>query len=200
LTKDKKTKAEQINLKEWVNTHGTDFVIKMRDGKPYICRKPKRDPTRRKSPAEQKQVNLFKLAVEYAREVIADENKKAEYSEASKQWGRSVYHLAISDYINKHRAVTPVKKLEFEDIVAEKTGQHLFLKINLKEPTLFTAMEVTLYELDQSLVETGKAEQATVKSWWYLIKNPDIAGLPFRARVDAITPDEVIYDVEQIIV
>ena len=197
MAKNKKTR---IDLKEWVDTHGTDFVIKMRNGKPYICRKPKRDPARRKSPAEQKQVNLFKLAVEYAREVIADEEKKASYLEASEKWGRSIYHLAISDYIEKHRAATPVKKFEFEQIVAEKTGQHLFLKINLNEPTTFAAMEVTLFELDQTLVEQGKAEQATVKSWWYLIKNPDVAGLPFRARVAAITPDEVIFEAEQIIV
>ncbi len=192
-------KKEKINLKEWVSTHGTDFVIKMRNGKPYICRKPRRNTSRGKSPAEQKQVNLFKLAVEYAREVIADEEKKAAYREESEKTGRSVYHLAITDYIHKHRAETPVKKLEFEQITAEKTGQHLFLKINLVEPAVFSAMEISLLELDQSIVETGKAEQATVKSWWYLIKHPDIAGLPFRARVAAISPEEVIYEAEQII-
>ena len=83
-----KNKKEKINLKEWVSTRGTDFVIKTRDGKPYICRKPKRDPARRKSPSEQKQVNLFKLAVEYAREVIADSEKKAAYREESEKFGR----------------------------------------------------------------------------------------------------------------
>jgi hypothetical protein len=195
-----KNKKEKINLKEWVSTHGTDFVIKTRDGKPYICRKPKRDPTRRKSPSEQKQVNIFKLAVEYAREVIADEEKKTAYREESEKSGRSIYHLAITDYIHKHRAQTPVKRLEFERIIAKKTGQHMFLKINLVEPAVFAAMEVSLLELDMSIVETGKAEQATVKSWWYLIKHPDIAGLPFRARVAAISPEEVIYEAEQIIV
>ncbi len=196
MAKDK----NQINLKEWVNTHGTEFVIKVRNGKPYISHKPKRDPARRKSNAEQKQVNLFKLAVEYAREVIADDDKKAAYKEEAEKTGRSIYHLAISDYVNKHRHAIPMKKLEFEEIIAEKTGQHMFLKINFVEPVAFSAMEVTLLELDQTPVEQGKAEQATVKSWWYLIKHQDIAGLPFRARVAAITPDEVICEAEQIIV
>jgi hypothetical protein len=119
LAKDKNS----INLKEWVNTHGTDFVIKVRNGKPYISRKPQRDPTRRKSNAEQKQVNIFKLAVEFAREVIADEEKKAAYREESGKTGRSIYHLAISDYVQKHRHATPMKSLDYEAIIAEKTGQ-----------------------------------------------------------------------------
>lgn len=196
----KKNNSGQINLKEWVDMHGTDFVIKVRDGKPYICRKPKRNPGRRKSPPEQKQVNLFKMAVEHAKEVIADEEKKAQYAEKSKETGRSVYHLAISDYIETHKHIVPQKKLEFENIVAEKTGQLLFLKITIKEKIQFVSMEVSLHELDMTLVEQGKAEHATVNSWWYLIKNPDITGLPFRARVAAITPDEIIYEAEQIIV
>ena len=196
----KKDKAGRINLRDWIDFHGADFVIKVRDGKPYICRKPKRNPGRRKSPKEQKQVNLFKMAVEHAKEVIADEDKKAAYSKASEKTGRSIYHLAIADYIEKHRYAVAQKKLEFNSMVAEKTGQHLFLKISLKEQYPFEAMEVSLHELDQTLVEQGKAEQATVNSWWYLIKHQDIAGLPYRARVAAITTDEIIYETEQIIV
>jgi hypothetical protein len=195
-----KRERDNISLREWIDIHGTDFVVKVRGGKPYISRKPKRNPARKKSDAEQKQVNLFKLAVEHAREVMADEEKKAEYSERSEKENRSIYHLAISDYIQKHKAASTHKLLEVEEIVAEKTGQHLFLKINFAEPVIFVKMTITLYELDRTIVEEGAAEQATVKSWWYLIKHPDIAGLPFRANVKAHSPDDAVHEAERVIV
>lgn len=43
-------RKSRIDLKEWIKVHGSDFVIKVRDGKPYISRRPKRDKSRRKSP------------------------------------------------------------------------------------------------------------------------------------------------------
>ncbi len=196
-----KHKKNTIDLKQWVETHGTDFVIKVRNGKPYLSRKPKRDPKRKKSDAEQKQVDLFRQAVLYAKEVIADEEKKEKYIEESKQSGRSVYHLAISDYIAEHRSDRNIHKtLEFEDVVAEKSGDLMFLKINFPEPAPFKKLEVSLSELDKTFVESGAAEQAQLKSWWYLITNTDIAGLPFRAMITATTKDGDIFAAEHIVV
>ncbi|MFH1537357.1 MAG: hypothetical protein ABIH66_00265, partial [bacterium] len=96
-------RKSRIDLKEWVKVHGSDFVIKVRGGKPYISRRPKRNKSRRKSPGEQKQVDLFKLAVKYAKEVIADPEKAAGYKAETEKRKRSVYHLAISDYLQRHK-------------------------------------------------------------------------------------------------
>lgn len=195
-----KRKRDTISLKEWIDLHGADFVFKVRGGKPYFSRKPKRNTSRKKSEGEQRQINLFKLAVQYAREVLADDAKMAEYKQQSEKTGRSVYHLALSDYLDKHKTGGPQQVLDYEEIISEKTGQHLFLKINFTEPVVFAKMVVTLLELDRSPVEQGTAEQATVKSWWYLIKHPDIAGLPFRAGVKAYSLDGAIFEAEHVIV
>jgi hypothetical protein len=175
-------------------------VIKVRGGKPYISHRPKRDPARRKSAGEQRQVNLFKLAVKHAKEVLADPDQCKQYEMLARQEARSVYHVAISDFLQKNREQAPTKALEFQDVVVEKTGAHLFLKILFEEAVSFKKTEVTLLELDQTLVENGVAEQATVTSWWYLIQHPDIAGLPFRARIKAFSDDGATYESEKIIV
>jgi hypothetical protein len=193
-------KSQKIDLQKWVETKGSDFVIKVRGGKPYISRKPKRDPARKKSTGEQRQVNMFKLAVKYAKEVIADPEKKKQYEALARQEARSVYHVAITDYLQKHREQAPAKKLEYQDAVIEKTGSHLFLKILFESPVAFKRMEVTLLELDQTLVENGAAEQATVTAWWYLIQNPSITGLPFRARMKASAEDGATFEAEKVIV
>ena len=193
-------KSRNLDLKKWVNTHGTDFVIKVRNGKPYISRKPKRDPERKKSPGEQRQVNLFKLAVKYAKEVLEDPEKQQPYLAESEQSGRSIYHIAISDYLNKNKQVDESEQLEYEDMVVEEVGKHLFLKIEFAEHKAFKKMEVSLLELDQTLVENGLAEAATVTQWWYLIQNPDVTGLPFRVRVRATNNEGRSYDAERVIV
>lgn len=198
-----KRKKNKIDLKQWVETHGSDFTIKVRDGKPYISRKPKRDPARKKSDAEQKQVDLFRQAVDYAKEVIADDEKKEKYVEESGKTGRSIYHLAISDYIAENRKKQEDgghKQLEFEEVVAEKSGDLVFLKINFSEPAPFKKLEVSLSELDKTPVESGTAEQAQKKSWWYLISNPDIAGLPFRAQITATTREDEVFEAEHVVV
>ena len=195
-----KNKNSQIDLKEWIKTHGTDFVIKVRNGKPYISKKPVRAPGRRKSPGEQRQVNLFKLAVKHAKEVIADPEQAEALKEQAAKQGRSVYHYAISDFLNKNNEQATAKTLEFDDIVVEKSGKHMFLKILFEEPVLLKKMEVWLLELDKTLVEQGTAEQATVKAWWYLIQNPDITGLPFRAAVKALDAEGTAYEAERVIV
>ena len=195
-----KHKDDRIDLAEWVKTHGSDFVIKVRNGKPYLSKKPRRDPSRRKSAGEQLQVNLFKLAVKHAKEVIADPEKAADLQEQAARQGRSLYHYAISDFLKRNSAQGSARTLEFEDIVVEKTGSHLFLKILFEEPLVLKKMEVWLLELDKTLVEQGTAEQATVKAWWYLIQHPDITGLPFRAAIKAVDAEGTAYEAERVIV
>lgn len=178
-------RKSRIDLKEWVKVHGSDFVIKVRGGKPYISRRPKRDKSRRKSPAEQEQADRFKLAVKYAKEVIADPGKAAEYEVDAKKKKRSVYHLAISDYLQRHKEMVEKKKLPLRDIEVARVGEFLFLKIYLNEQLPLKNFEVSLYELGTKLAEKGLAEQATVNSWWYTVKDEEITNLTFRVKLEA---------------
>jgi hypothetical protein len=198
MAEDKK--EQHIDLKEWIKTHGTEFVVKVRNGKPYLSKKPKRNPGRRKSAGEQRQVNMFKLAVQHAKEAKDDPEQFEEYRKIAEREKRSVYHVAISEFLKKNREDSQAEQLDFEDIVVEKTGQHLFLKVLFESPVILKKMDVWLLELDKTLVEQGQAEQATVTSWWYLIQNQDVAGLPFRAMVKAVDADGNIYEGERVIV
>ncbi|MEW6202034.1 MAG: hypothetical protein AB1546_08665 [bacterium] len=198
--KEKRDKRQKIDLREWVNLRGSDFVVKYRGGKPYISRKPRRNPNRRKSPGEQKQVDLFKLAVRYAREIITDPVKKAEYEGKALKQGKTVYNLAISDYLNRHTELVPRKKLPLKNVETEREGQYLFLKINLDEPVALKAMEVSILELGSKPVEKGKAEQATVTSWWYIVKNESIAALPFRVIIEAEGQEGELYTAQWVTV
>lgn len=184
------SKKQRIDLNEWVKVHGSDFVVKVRDGKPYLSRKPKRNKNRRKAPDEQKQIDLFKLAVKHAKEVIADPEKAARYEEDSKRKRRSVYHLAISDYLRRHKEMVEKKKLPLRDIEVARVGEFLFLKIYLDKPLPLKNFEVSLFELGTELVEKGLAEQATVNSWWYTIKKEAVTELTFRVRIEAESKED----------
>lgn len=180
-----KKKSDKIDLKQWVSTHGTDFVIKVRGGKPYVARKPKRDKTRVKSPDEQKQVDLFKQAVQFAKDTVADKDRADQYREAAEKEGRSIYHHAISDYLRRHREFAEKKRLPLSGIEAARMGEHLFLKIALTEPMPLKNFEVSLFELGTRPAEKGMAEQATVDSWWYIVRNEGITDLTYRVKVEA---------------
>ena len=195
-----KDKEQKIDLKEWVNLRGSDFVIKFRGGKPYIARKPHRNPNRRKSAGEQKQVDLFKSAVRYARKVVADSEKRAKYEEEAQKQGRTVYNLAISDYLNRYKDLLPKQKLPLKGVEVARTGQYLFLKINLEKPVALKMMEVSLLELGSRFVEKGQAEQATLTSWWYIIKNEGVTSLPFRVIIEADGQENEIYTAQWVTV
>ncbi|MEW5945467.1 MAG: hypothetical protein AB1742_04635 [bacterium] len=194
-------KRDRIDLCEWVKTRGTEFVIKVRGGKPYLSRKPRRDPARRKSPAEQKQVELFRLAVRYAREVLADPARRSEIEAEAGKRRRSVYIHAISTFLEKHRELRPRLKLPLKDVVVDRSGEYLFLKINLTEPVALKGIEVSLLELGSRQVEKGKAEQATVTAWWYIMKDEKVADLPFRVKLEGEAKEgEEIYEAQWVTV
>jgi hypothetical protein len=193
-------KEQQIDLKQWIKLHGSGFVVKVRNGKPYLSKKPNRNPARRKSAGEQRQVNLFKLAVKHAQDAREDPELSEKYRAIAERESRSAYHVAISEFLKQHREESPSGKLEFEDILVEKTGSHLFLKVLFESALPLKKMDVWLLELDKTLVEQGRAEQATVTAWWYLIQNPDIAGLPFRAVIKATDAEGNVFEGERVIV
>jgi len=187
---------KKVDLKKWIDTHGTDFVIKVRDGKPYISRKPRRDPSRKKSEPEQKQVDYFREAVEYARGVITDESKQKQYEEESRNTGKSIYHIAISDYIKRKRERTAGETMDIQSVVAEASGGNYFLKVNFAEQVPYQRLEVFIYTDGGEPVESGIAEQATTRSWWYLISDPSLSGRSFRALLKAHSPGGDVREIE----
>lgn len=128
--------------------------------------------------------------MKYAKEVIADPEKAAGFKEESEKQKRSVYHLAISSYLQKNNEMVERKKLPLRGIEVARVGEFLFLKINLDEPLPLKNFEVSVFELGTRLAEKGPAEQATVNSWWYTIKNEDVTELTFRVRIEAESKED----------
>jgi hypothetical protein len=80
---------------------GDEIVVKQYGYGTVITRCP--DMSRVKRSALQKKENsLFKEAVKYAQGVIRDPKRKAEYSKKLKK-GKSVYHAAIQEYLEKNK-------------------------------------------------------------------------------------------------
>lgn len=79
-----------------------DFIVKQRDGRFYISQRP--DYSKRVLSPVQKETNArFRAAVQYAKHVIADPEAKRQYKDSAEQSGKSVYSVAIADYMGRHK-------------------------------------------------------------------------------------------------
>lgn len=74
------------------------FIVKTRNGKTFISKYPNMTNVI-PSEAQLESNDRFALAVEYARGIIADPIKKANYKVRD---GKSVYLSAIKDYMESH--------------------------------------------------------------------------------------------------
>ncbi len=78
-----------------------DFVLKKRNGKQYICRRP--DFSKRKlSPAQKKSIARFRDAVAHAKRTLKDEEAAGVYAGLAKKSGKSVYNFIIAEYLRNH--------------------------------------------------------------------------------------------------
>lgn len=79
-----------------------NFIVKQRDGRFYISQRP--DYSKRVLSPVQKETNArFRAAVQYAKQVIADPEAGKQYEDTAEQSGKSVYCIAIADYMARHR-------------------------------------------------------------------------------------------------
>ena len=74
------------------------FVVRNVGGKNYVCKYPDMSKVV-PSDSQLESNNRFADAVEYAKSIIADPLKKANYKVRK---GKSVYHSAIKDYMERH--------------------------------------------------------------------------------------------------
>ncbi|PSL34640.1 hypothetical protein [Chitinophaga ginsengisoli] len=74
------------------------FVIRNVGGTNYLCKYPDMSKVI-PSDSQLESNNRFADAVEYAKSIIADPLKKANYKVRK---GKSVYHSAIKDYLERH--------------------------------------------------------------------------------------------------
>jgi hypothetical protein len=75
-----------------------DYVVKTRNGKAFIAKKPDMSNVKR-SRQQKRSSGRFADAVAFARDIINDPVKKATYKVRP---GTSVYHSAIKDYVESH--------------------------------------------------------------------------------------------------
>jgi hypothetical protein len=110
--------------------------------------------------AQQMHQQQFKQAVLYAKAVLADPDKKAEYESAARN-GESAYNMAVADFLK-----FPVIQ---EMDISMYTGQ-AGDKIRVRATDNFKIAEVsvTIFKSDNSIVESGIAEPAgNGRDWIY---------------------------------
>lgn len=79
-----------------------DMALKRRGNTIYTSQLP--DFSERVLSAAQVETNTrFRTAVYFAKQVIADPEAAKQYEQTAKETGKSVYNIAIADYMSKHR-------------------------------------------------------------------------------------------------
>jgi hypothetical protein len=94
---------------------GKQIVYKEINGKSFMCKYPDMSQVK----YNKKQIGyqtLFSQAVEYARSIMSDPQKKMEYArkihDDKRKRGTGVYHAAIKDFMAQHSQKTPKGKVE----------------------------------------------------------------------------------------
>lgn len=80
---------------------GDEIVVKQYSYGTVITRYPDMSRVKR-SALQKKEQSLFKEAVKYAQCIIRDPKRKEQYAKKIKK-GKSVYHAAIQEYLEKNR-------------------------------------------------------------------------------------------------
>jgi hypothetical protein len=79
------------------NSGGNGYIVRHRNGKPYLAKRPDMTNVVRTKKQLQQQ-SKFALAVKFAQSVVNDPKKRAAYKVKK---GKSVFQTAIKDYLNK---------------------------------------------------------------------------------------------------
>jgi hypothetical protein len=143
---------------------GKQIVFRTWNGKTFISVAPKKP--KKQSPIQKENRSKFKRATIYAKSMMKDPVKKAEYKEIAKKLQLpNAYTAAITDYMRNPQiealdlANYSGKADEEIKVVASKKG--------------FEIQEVEIVAIDQNgvVIEEGKAEKGLANEWTYKTTN-----------------------------
>jgi hypothetical protein len=144
-------------------THGASgmlggvVVFRTWNGKTFMYNRPKK-PTKQ-SELQKDNRNRFRMATSYAKSMMANPEKKAEYKERAKQLNLpNAYTAAIAEYLRKPEiqeieVVTSSEKIEEIKIAASKKGFDL------------ETVTVSIENQEGRVIEKGEAKKAGGNNW-----------------------------------
>lgn len=135
---------------------GNQLVFRNRDGKTYVSKAPKKSDKTTEAQLEHRL--KFQEAVLYAKNAIKDETTKELY-DSSKKDGKSVYNIAVADFLNAPQ----INEID----VTNYNGQiGSYIQVRATDDFDVVAVTVTIQNADGSLVESGNAMLQPGSSWW----------------------------------
>jgi len=121
----------------------------------------------------------FKEAVLYAKSVLADPDKKAEYEAAAKD-GESAFNVAVSDYFK-----LPVIVEMDTSLYTGQAGD--MIRIRAIDNFKVASVSVTIFKADNDIVETGMAVAGSNRlDWFYTAANQNTSMTDGRVVATAI--------------
>lgn len=138
---------------------GRQFIFRNAKGQTIVARNGNKK--RKKTQAQKDQIKRFREAVIYAKAALADEAKKAAYTEKASRIPHlvSAYNIAVADYLHYP---------EIDEInVNEYTGQAgEEIIISATDNFKVVSVKVEIRQSDDTLVEKGIAEIAPTGVEW----------------------------------
>jgi hypothetical protein len=149
-----------------VITHGASgmlggvLVFRSRNGKTFICNRPKK-PTK-ESPVQKENRTKFKRATAFAKQMMLDPAKKAEYWEIAQRLSLpNAYTAAITEYM---------RKPEIVEVGISKDTENTSGKITIearKKGFEIELVEVIITDQEGKIIEKGKARKVDDTNWSY---------------------------------
>jgi hypothetical protein len=144
---------------------GKQIVFRTWNGKTFVSVAPKKP--KRQSPVQKENRTKFKRATVYAKNMMKDPVKKAEYMEISKKLQLpNAYTAAITDYMRNPE----IEELDLANY-SGKAGEEIKVTVSKKD---FDIQEVEVIVVDKNgeVIEEGKAKKTVGTEWIYkAIKN-----------------------------
>jgi hypothetical protein len=143
---------------------GKQIVFRTWNGKTFISVAPKK-PTKQSS-VQKENRSKFKRATIYAKNMMKDPAKKAEYKEIAKKLQLpNAYTAAITDYMRNPL----IEELDLSSY-SGKAGEEISVTVSKKG---FEVQDVELIVVDQNgeVIEEGKARKGLAHEWIYKTSN-----------------------------
>jgi hypothetical protein len=143
---------------------GKQIVFRSWNGKTFISVAPKKP--KKQSPVQKENRTKFKRATMYAKSMMKDPVKKAEYKEIAKKLQLpNPYTAAITDYMRN-------PEIEALDIAnySGKAGEDIKVTAN-KKGFKIREVEVIVVDKNGEVIEKGKTEKGVDNEWIYKTSN-----------------------------
>ena len=164
------------------------FVFKTVNGKTIVAAPPRKshhEPTEK----QLKQQNLFQEAAIYGKTVMVTPKLSALYKTAVPQGG-SVYKVALADFLNAPK----INEIDVSNYVGNPGNT---IRIRAIDDFMVANVEVTIYNVEGSIVESGQAiKEANGVDWLFTVtvKNDSLTGDKIVVRAFDITGNVTILD------